>query len=129
MSQQSSPTPASNDDIFLYRSIGASFFCNSREQGVEFAKALSISTLSYGQVIKGKHGNKISSVSDEALTDKQIIGGAEMQIITASMQFCPQWVPEEVQTKVKDVLAQQDNNSTADKKPTQKQTKKKRRFF
>ena len=103
-------TPASDDDVFLYRGIGASFLCNARSAGVEFPKAVGIASATYAQVLNGRHGGIVASAGDKKLTNKQLFAGAEFQIITGALQYCPKEVPEDVKSKIQEVIDKQKSN-------------------
>ena len=100
-------TPASKEDVFLYRGLGASYLCNARAAGIEFPKAVGIAAATYAQVLNGRHGGIVASAGKKKLTNKQLFAGAEFQIITGALQFCPKEVPSEVTTKVKEAIKQQ----------------------
>jgi len=102
--------PANDDDIFLYRGIGASFLCNARSAGVEFPKAVGIAAATYAQVLNGRHGGFVSSAGDNKLTNKQLFAGAEFQVITGALQYCPKEVPDDVKAKVQEAIDKQKNN-------------------
>ena len=103
-------SPANDDDIFLYRGIGASFLCNARSAGVEFPKAVGIAAATYAQVLNGRHGGFVSSAGDNKLTNKQLFAGAEFQVITGALQYCPKEVPDDVKAKVQEAIDKQKNN-------------------
>ena len=99
--------PATDDDIFLYRGIGASFLCNARSAEIEFPKAVGIAAATYAQVLNGRHGGIVASAGDKKLTSKQLFAGAEFQVITGALQFCPKQVPEDVKEKVQAAIEKQ----------------------
>ncbi len=105
--QSKTQAPASDEDIFLYRAIGASFLCNARQADIEFPKALGIAAATYAQVLNGKHGSFVASAGKEKLTNKQLFAGAEFQIITGALQYCPKRVPEDVKSKVEEAISKQ----------------------
>ncbi len=105
--QSAETRPATREDIFLYRGIGASFLCNARAAGVEFPKAAGIAAATYAQVLTGKHGGYVDSAGKEKLTSKQLFSGAEFQIITGALQYCPKEVPEDIKTKVEEAIKTQ----------------------
>ncbi len=100
-------SPASNEEVFLYRGMGSSYVCNARTAGIEFPKAVGIAAATYVQLLNGRHGGKVASTGNKKLTNEQLFAGAEFQIITGAMQFCPDKVPADVKTKVEDALKKQ----------------------
>ena len=102
-------SPATDDDIFLYRGIGASFLCNARTAEVEFPKAVGIAAATYAQVLNGRHGGIVASAGDKKLTSKQLFAGAEFQVITGALQYCPDQVPDDVKEKVQTAIDKQGN--------------------
>jgi len=99
--------PASDRDIFLYRGMGSSYVCNARTAGVEFPKAVGIAAATYVQLLNGRHGGLVASTGDKKLSNEQLFSGAEFQIITGALQFCPDKVPADVKTKVEEALKKQ----------------------
>ena len=99
--------PASNDDIFLYRGMGSSYVCNARAAKVEFPKAVGIAAATYVQLLNGRHGGLVASTGNKKLTNEQLFAGAEFQIITGALQFCPDMVPADVKSKVEEALKKQ----------------------
>ena len=95
---------ATEEDLFLYKGMGASYLCIAAKAGIEFPKAISVATATYVQVIEGKHGGVIKELGNKKLEREKLIGGAEFQIVTTAMQYCPDSVPKEVTKKVKKVL-------------------------
>ncbi|WP_225866191.1 cAMP phosphodiesterase [Prochlorococcus marinus] len=96
--------PATDEDTFLYRTLGGSYICNARTAGIEFPKAVGIASGTYVQVLEGKHGGKVKSVGKKKLGREQLYTGAEFQVITAAIQFCPDKVPDDIKEKVKSAL-------------------------
>lgn len=99
--------PAAQEDIFLYRTMGSSYVCNARRAKVEFPKALTIAVLTYVQVLNGRHGGKVQSMGDQKLTREQLLGGAEVQLITGALQYCPDAVPADVKAKLEEAIKKQ----------------------
>ena len=99
--------PATNADIYLYRGLGASYLCNARAAGVEFPKAVGIASATYAQVLSGRHGGFVKSAGRKKLTNKQLFSGAEFQVISGAMEFCPKEVPADIQKKLKQAVKQQ----------------------
>ena len=106
--QQAAATkPAAQEDIFLYRGMGSSYLCNARAAKVEFPKAVGIAAATYVQVLNGRHGGKVQAVGDQKLTNEQLLAGAEFQIITGALQYCPDEVPADVKAKVEEAVKKQ----------------------
>ena len=87
--------------------MGSSFVCNARTAGIEFPKAVGVAAATYVQLLNGRHGGKVASTGNKKLTNEQLFAGAEFQIITGAMQFCPDKVPADVKTKVEEALKKQ----------------------
>ena len=100
-------TPASNEDVFLYRGMGSSYVCNARTAKIEFPKAVGIAAATYVQLLNGRHGGMVASTGSKKLTNEQLFAGAEFQIITGAMQFCADKVPADVKKKVEEALKKQ----------------------
>ncbi len=96
--------PASDEQIFLYRGIGSSYVCNARTAGIEFPKAVGISAATYVQLLNGRHDGRVASAGKKKLSNKQLFSGAEFQIITGALQYCPKDVPDDVREKVEEVI-------------------------
>jgi hypothetical protein len=84
--------------------MGSSYVCNARTAGIEFPKAVGIAAATYVQLLNGRHGGMVASTGNKKLTNEQLFAGAEFQIITGAMQFCPDKVPADVKTKVEEAL-------------------------
>ncbi len=95
---------ATEKDLFLYKGMGASYLCIASKAGIEFPKAVGVATATYVQVIEGKHGGLIKELGEEKLEREKLFAGAEFQIVTTAIQYCPDSVPKEVTQKVKDIL-------------------------
>ena len=108
--------PATQEEIYLYRGIGSSYVCNARTAGVEFPKAVGIAAATYTQLLNGRHDGRIKQTGKKKLTNKQLFAGAEFQVLTGAIQYCPDSVPEDVKNKVKEAM----------KKENEKIKKKKR---
>ena len=93
--------------MFLYRGMGSSYVCNARTAGLEFPKAVGIAAATYVQLLNGRHGGLVASAGSKKLTNEQLFAGAEFQIITGAMQFCPDLVPEDVKEKVEEAIEKQ----------------------
>ena len=95
---------ATEQDLYLYKGMGASYLCIASKAGIEFAKAIGVATATYVQVIEGKHGGVIKELGDKKLERKNLFVGAEFQIVTTAIQYCPDSVPKDVKKKVNKLL-------------------------
>ena len=95
---------ATEQDLYLYKGMGASYLCIASKAGIEFPKAVGVATATYVQVIEGKHGGVIKELGDKKLEREKLFAGAEFQIVTTAMQYCPDSVPKDVTKKVKKIL-------------------------
>ena len=103
--------PATEDDLYLYKGIGASYLCIATKAGVEFPKAVGIASATYVQVIEGKHGGLLKEFGKKKLEREKLFAGAEFQIVTTAMQYCPDNVPKDVSDKVKTIINENDNKN------------------
>ena len=95
---------ATEQDLYLYKGMGASYLCIASKAGIEFPKALGIATATYVQVIEGKHGGLVKELGDKKLERDKLFAGAEFQIVTTAVQYCPDSVPKEVTKKINRIL-------------------------
>ena len=95
---------ATEQDLYLYKGMGASYLCIASKAGIEFPKAVGIATATYVQVIEGKHGGLVKELGDKKLERDKLFAGAEFQIVSTAIQYCPDSVPKEVTKKVKKIL-------------------------
>tara|TARA_B100001093_G_scaffold76879_1_gene67892 strand:+ start:1360 stop:1788 length:429 start_codon:yes stop_codon:yes gene_type:complete len=95
---------ATEQDLYLYKGMGASYLCIASKAGIEFPKALGVATATYVQVIEGKHGGEIKELGDKKLEREKLFAGAEFQIVTTAIQYCPDSVPKEVTKKVNKII-------------------------
>ena len=95
---------ATEQDLYLYKGMGASYLCIASKAGIEFPKAVGIATATYVQVIEGKHGGLVKELGDKKLERDKLFAGAEFQIVTTALQYCPNSVPKEVSKKVNRIL-------------------------
>ena len=95
---------ATEKDLYLYKGMGASYLCIASKAGIEFPKALGVASATYVQVIEGKHGGLVKEIGDKKLKRENLFAGAEFQIITTALQYCPDSVPKDVTKKVKKIL-------------------------
>ena len=95
---------ATEEDLYLYKGMGASYLCIASKAGIGFPKAVGVATATYVQVIEGKHGGVVKELGDKKLDRDKLFAGAEFQIVTTAIQYCPDSVPEEVTKKVNKIL-------------------------
>ena len=84
--------------------MGASYLCIASKAGIEFPKAIGVATATYVQVIEGKHGGMVKELGDEKLEREKLFAGAEFQIVTTAIKYCPDSVPKDVTKKVNKIL-------------------------
>ena len=108
--------PADDKDLYLYKGMGASYLCIAQKAGVEFPKALGVATATYVQVLEGKHGGLIKELGDTKLERKQLFAGAEFQIVSTAMNYCPDSIPKDVSQKVNDLLKDDSKNNKKNNK-------------
>ena len=102
--------PAEDTDLYLYKGMGATYLCIAEKAGVEFSKALGVATATYVQVLEGKHGGLIKELGDTKLERKQLFAGAEFQIVSTAMNYCPDSIPKDISQKVNNLIKQEKNN-------------------
>ena len=86
--------------------MGASYLCIATKAGIEFPKAVGIATATYVQVLEGKHGGIVKELGDKKLDREKLFAGAEFQIVTTAIKYCPGSVPQEVTKKVNNILGE-----------------------
>ena len=96
--------PATEKDLYLYKGMGASYLCIASKAGIEFKKAVGVATATYVQVIEGKHGGLLKELGNKKLEREKLFAGAEFQIVTTALQYCPDSVPKDVSKKVDKIL-------------------------
>ena len=69
--------PATEQDLYLYKGMGASYLCIASEAGIEFPQALGVATATYVQVVEGKHGGAVKELGDDKLEREKLFAGAE----------------------------------------------------
>ena len=96
--------PATEKDLYLYKGMGASYLCIASKAGIEFPKAVGVATATYVQVLEGKHGGLVKELGNKKLEREKLFTGAEFQIVTTALQYCPDSVPKDVTKKVKKII-------------------------
>ena len=110
--------PAIEEDLYLYRGMGASYLCIASKAGIDFTKAIGVATATYVQVLEGKHGGLIKELGDMKLEREKLFAGAEFQIVETALNYCPESIPEDVTKKVNEILT--------DNQPVKKNKKKRK---
>ena len=100
---------ATEQDLFLYKGMGASYLCIATKAGIEFPKAVGIATATYVQVLEGKHGGLVKELGNKKLEREKLFAGAEFQIVTTAIKYCPGSVPKEITKKVNKILKENKN--------------------
>ena len=108
--------PAKEEDLFLYKGMGASYLCIASKAGIDFPKAIGVATATYVQVLEGKHAGLIKELGDTKLERDKLFAGAEFQIVQTALKYCPDSIPEDVSKKVNQILK--------DNQPSKKNNKK-----
>tara|TARA_Y100001978_G_C23456569_1_gene320275 strand:- start:59 stop:511 length:453 start_codon:yes stop_codon:yes gene_type:complete len=108
--------PAIEEDLYLYKGMGASYLCIASKAGIDFPKAIGVATATYVQVLEGKHGGLIKELGDMKLERDKLFAGAEFQIVETALKYCPESIPEDVTQKVNKILI--------DNQPVKKNKKK-----
>ena len=96
--------PAIEEDLYLYKGMGASYLCIASKAGIDFSKAIGVATATYVQVLEGKHGGLIKELGNTKLERNKLFAGAEFQIIETALKYCPESLPEDVIKKVNKIL-------------------------
>ncbi len=78
---------ATDQDLFLYKGMGASYLCIASKAGIEFPKALGVATATYVQVVEGKHGGVVKELGNKKLEREKLFAGAEFQIVTTAINL------------------------------------------
>ena len=98
--------PASQQDLFLYKQMGASYLCKAINEKIDldFQKALAISTYTYAEVIFSKHGNLIQETPKEKLDSKRVLYIGEIEILNSAIKICPKQIPNDVKKSFEKTL-------------------------
>ena len=110
--------PAIEEDLYLYKGMGASYLCIASKAGIDFPKAIGVATATYVQVLEGKHGGLIEELGETKLEREKLFAGAEFQIVETALRYCPDSIPEDVTKKVNEILS--------DNQPAKKNKKKRK---
>ena len=97
---------ASQQDIFLYKQMGASYLCKSINEKIDFdfEKAFAVSTYTFAEVIFSKHDNLIKGAGKEKLNSKRVLYIGEIEILNSAIKICPKQIPNDVKKKFKETI-------------------------
>ena len=97
---------ATEEDLFLYRQMGASYLCIASKAEVDFNKGLGIASATFANVIVGKHGGAIKELGDEKLNEKRLYNAGTFQIIGSALNICPESIPKNIKNDYEKRLKQ-----------------------
>ena len=97
---------ASQEDVFLYKQMGASYLCKSINDKIDFDfnKALAVATYTFAEVIFSKHGNTIKEAGKEKLTNQRVLYIGEIEILNSAIRICPKQIPNDVKKSFEETL-------------------------
>ena len=93
---QNNSIAASEEDLFLYRQMGASYLCIASKAEVDFKKGLGIASATFANVIIGKHGGAIRELGNEKLDEKKLYNAGTFQIVGSALNICPDSIPKNI---------------------------------
>ena len=102
---------ATDQDLFLYRQMGASYLCISSRAKVDFNKGLGIASATFANVIIGKHGGAIKELGSEKLDEKKLYNAGTFQIVGSALNICPESIPKNIKSDYEKRLKQLVNKS------------------
>ena len=97
---------ATEEDLFLYRQMGASYLCIASKAEVDFNKGLGIASATFANVIIGKHGGAIKELGNEKLDDKKLYNAGTFQIVGSALNICPESIPKNIKNDYEKRLKQ-----------------------
>tara|TARA_B100001029_G_C14722777_1_gene266041 strand:+ start:33 stop:473 length:441 start_codon:yes stop_codon:yes gene_type:complete len=97
---------ASEQDLFLYRQMGASYLCIASKAEVDFNKGLGIASATFANVIIGKHGGAIKDLGNEKLDEKKLYNAGTFQIVGSALNICPESIPKKIKNDYEKRLKQ-----------------------
>ena len=97
---------ASQQDLFLYKQMGASYLCKALNDKIDFdfKKSLAVSTYTFAEVIFSKHGNLIQGISEEKLSTDRVLFLGELEILDSAIKICPKQIPSDVKKNFEETL-------------------------
>ena len=87
---------ATEEDLFLYRQMGASYLCIASKAEVDFNKGLGIASATFANVIIGKHGGAIQDLGNKKLDQKKLYNAGTFQIVGSALNICPESIPQNI---------------------------------
>ena len=97
---------ATEEDLFLYRQMGASYLCIASKAEVDFKKGLGIASATFANVIVGKHGGAIKELGNEKLDEKRLYNAGTFQIVGSALNICPESIPKDIKNDYEKRLKQ-----------------------
>ena len=97
---------ATEEDLFLYRQMGASYLCIASKAEVDFKKGLTIASATFANVIIGKHGGAIKELGNEKLDEKRLYNAGTFQIVGSALNICPESIPKDIKNDYEKRLKQ-----------------------
>ena len=97
---------ATEEDLFLYRQMGASYLCIASKAEVDFNKGLGIASATFANVIVGKHGGAIKELGNEKLDEKRLYNAGTFQIVGSALNICPESIPKNIKNDYEKRLKQ-----------------------
>jgi|TARA_B000000557_G_C20560366_1_gene352807 hypothetical protein len=97
---------ATEEDLFLYRQMGASYLCIASKAKVDFNKGLGIASATFANVIIGKHGGAIRELGNEKLDEKKLYNAGTYQIVGSALNICPESIPTDIKNDYEKRLKQ-----------------------
>ena len=97
---------ATEEDLFLYRQMGASYLCIASKAKVDFSKGLGIASATFANVIIGKHGGAIRELGNEKLDEKKLYNAGTYQIVGSALNICPESIPKDIKNDYEKRLKQ-----------------------
>ena len=97
---------ATEEDLFLYRQMGASYLCIASKAEVDFNKGLGIASATFANVIIGKHGGAIRELGNEKLDEKKLYNAGTYQIVGSALNICPESIPKDIKNDYEKRLKQ-----------------------
>ena len=97
---------ATQQDIFLYKQMGASYLCKAINDKIDFdfKKSLAVSTYTFAEVIFSKHGNLIQGTGEDKLTTERVLFIGEIEILASAIKICPNQIPNDVKKNFEETI-------------------------